>query len=224
MTRLAKYVEDARTFPGDARIAWTNEGWRGVLDALAGRTVHRLFRAKRLVVFAQSLDHIVNTPLPGGITLERLEPGQLPLLVYLVGRRQLDGFRRLLANGRIGIVAWREGRPVGYAWVAERLGPDVTLCPIPLPSDAAYLWDLYVVPSERGNGVGTALAAARLRAARDRGFREGWRMITPGNGASLRTLRSGRALRVVGEIRFVQFAGILRARFLPCPPPTGSPS
>jgi GNAT superfamily N-acetyltransferase len=136
-----------------------------------------------------------------------------------VGRRQLDGFRRLQANGRICLVAWRDGRAVGYAWVAERLGPDVTRCPIPLPPHAAYLWDLYVVPSERGNGVGTALAAARLTAARERGFREGWRMIGPDNAASLRTLRSGRALRVVGEVRFVQFLGVLRARFLPCLPP-----
>ena len=217
MTRLAKYVEDARTFPGDARIAWAKEGWRGVVGEFSGRTVHRVFRRQRLILFAQSLDHIVDAALPEGITIGPLEPRQLPMLACLAGRRQLDGFRRLLANGRVCVAAWREGRPVGYAWVAERLGPDVTLCPIPLPPDAAYLWDLYVVPAERGNGVGTALAAARMRAARDRGFREGWRMIRPDNAASLRTLRSGRALRVVGEIRFVQLVGLLRARFLSCP-------
>jgi GNAT superfamily N-acetyltransferase len=217
MSRLARYRQDLRTFPADAGIAWANEGWRGVWDVLSSRTLHRLVRTERLIVFAQPLDDLPEVATPPGVTIAPLTERQLPMLTYLVGQRELDGFRTLLANGRHGLVAWRDGRAVGYAWVAERLGPDVTRCPIPLPPDAAYLWDLYVVPAERGNGVGTALASARLATARDRGFREGWRMIAPRNVASLRTLRSGSALRVVGEIRFVQVLSVLRARFRPWP-------
>jgi len=137
------------------------------------------------------------------------------LLAYLVSRRDLDAFRALLAAGRIGVVAWRGGRAVGYAWMAERLAPDVTRCPIPLPEEAVYLWGLYVLPAERGQGLGSTLATERPSIARELGYQEGWRMIAPRNLPSLRTLRAGGSTRIVGEIRFVQVLSVLRARFLP---------
>jgi GNAT superfamily N-acetyltransferase len=119
----------------------------------------------------------------------------------------------------MGLVAWRGSQPVGYAWVATEMRPEVSQCPLELPADAAYLWDLYVVPAERRSGVGSALASERLRAARALGRTEGWRMITPDNTASLRTLhRTGASTRVVGEIRYVKLGSRLFARFTPCPP------
>jgi GNAT superfamily N-acetyltransferase len=78
-----------------------------------------------------------------------------------------------------------------------------------------YLWDSYVLPAERGRGIGSALVAERLGIARGLGYAEAWRMIAPRNAASLRTLRAGGPVQVVGEIRFVQLLGSLRARFDP---------
>ena len=116
-------------------------------------------------------------------------------------------------------MAWRGSRPVGYAWVATEMRPEVSHCPLELPADAAYLWDLYVVPAERGSGVGSALASERLRAARALGRTEGWRMITPDNAASLGTLRrSGASTRVVGRMRYLKLGSRLFARFTPCLP------
>jgi GNAT superfamily N-acetyltransferase len=215
VSRLARYVRDCRTFPADARIAWSNEGWRGVWEAIATRTLHKVLRRDRMILFAQGLDDLPEACSPDGVSVTRLLPRELPMLAYLASRRDLDKFRALLAAGRIGVVAWRGGRAVGYAWMAERLGPDVTRCPIPLPEEAVYLWDLYVLPAERGRGIGSALAAERLSIARELGYREGWRMIAPRNFASLRTLRAGGSTRIVGEIRFVQILSVLRARFLP---------
>jgi GNAT superfamily N-acetyltransferase len=215
VSRLARYVRDCRTFPADARIAWSNEGWRGVWEAIASRTLRKVLRRDRMILFAQGLDDLPETCSPDDVVVTRLLPRELPMLAYLVSRRDLDAFRALLAAGRIGVVAWRGGRAVGYAWMAERLGPDVTRCPIPLPEEAVYLWDLYVLPAERGQGIGSALATERLSIARGLGYQEGWRMIAPRNFASLRTLRAGGATRIVGEIRFVQVLSVLRARFLP---------
>jgi GNAT superfamily N-acetyltransferase len=111
-------------------------------------------------------------------------------------------------------VAWRGRQPIGYAWVADEVGPDVTLVPLPLPADAAYLWDLYVIPAERCNGIGSALASARCEIARARGFREGWRTIKRTNHASIRTLaRSGPGARVVGELRYIKLTTRIYARF-----------
>jgi GNAT superfamily N-acetyltransferase len=122
-----------------------------------------------------------------------------------VTQRDLARFRGLVAAGRHGLVAWRGSQPIGYAWVAERIGPDVTLCDLALPAHAAYFWDLYVSPSERCNGIGSALAGARIQKARELGFSEGWRMIAPSNGASLRTLaKTGSGTRIVGEFRYLK--------------------
>jgi GNAT superfamily N-acetyltransferase len=215
MSRLARYVRDCRTFPADARIAWSNEGWHGVWEAVATRTLRKVLRRDRMILFAQGVDDLPELRLPAGVTVARLLPRELPMLAYLVSRRDLDAFRALLAAGRVGVVAWRGGRAVGYAWMAERLASDVTRCPVPLPEDAVYLWDVYVLPAERGRGIGSALAAERLAIARELGYREGWRMISPRNPASLRTLRAGGPTRIVGEIRFVQLLSLLRARFRP---------
>jgi GNAT superfamily N-acetyltransferase len=215
MSRLARYVNECRSFPADARIAWSNHGWQGVWDAFARRTLRKLFRRDRMILFAQDLEDLPEVQPPDGVTIARLLPRELPMLTYLVSRRDLEDFRALLAAGRSAVVAWRDGRAVGYAWLAERLGPDVTRCPISLSDTAAYVWDLYVLPAERSRGVGSALVAGRLALARELGYQEVWRMIAPYNLPSLRTLRAGGATRVVGEIRFLQMAGVMRARFTP---------
>ena len=66
------------------------------------------------------------------------------------------------------------------------------------------------------NGVGSALASARIRKARELGFSEGWRMISPSNGASLRTLaRTGSGTRVIGELRYVKVLSHVQVWFTP---------
>ncbi|MGZ8391256.1 MAG: N-acetyltransferase family protein [Gemmatimonadales bacterium] len=213
---LGKYVEDCRTFPGDAVSAYRHGGWSGVWDTLAQRTLYRVFRRSHLVIFAQSLDTSPHIPPPAGVRIAPVCDADWPALSSLVTQRDLARFRALIAAGRHCVVAWRGSEPIGYGWVTERLGPDVTACEFELPPHAAYLWDLYVIPSERSSGVGTALASARLRTARALGFSEGWRMIAPSNGASLRTLvRTGSGTRVVGELRFVKVLSRMRVRFTP---------
>ncbi len=214
--RLRKYLDDWRSFPADAALGFRKEGWHGVWLAFAPRSVYRVIRFGRLVVFAQPVDQL-DQPLPSGVTIRPLSDEDWPALGTLMGERELNRCRILVAAGHAGLIAWREGRPIGYAWVAARLGPEVTACRFLLPSYAAYLWDLYVIPAERGTGVGTALAAARLRTARDWGFREGWRAIAPSNGASLATLRKsgGSSTRVVGEVRYLKLLSRMRTRFVP---------
>ena len=214
--RLAKYARDWRTFPHDAVVAYRRGGFREVWDTLASRSLHRLVRVGRLIVFAHPLDRAPEIQLPEGVTISRVNLAGCDALDTLVAQRELDRFRGLVAAGRHCLVAWRGIRPIGYAWVAERMGSDVTAVPLQLPPDAAYLWDLYVVPAERSNGIGSALATARCQVARAGGFREGWRMIEPSNHASVRTLeRSGPGARVVGEIRFIKLMTRMYVRFTP---------
>jgi GNAT superfamily N-acetyltransferase len=215
-TPLRKYLTDLKTFPGDAALSYRHRGWRGVWDTLAPRTVYRIFRTGHMLIFAQTLDTSPDVAPPPGVRIAPLSEADWPALSTLVTQRDLARFRSLAAAGRHGLVAWRGGQPIGYGWVAERIGPDVTACPLALPVHAAYLWDLYVIPSERGNGVGSALASARIRTAGELGFSEGWRMISPSNFASLRTLaKSANHTRVVGELRYVKVLSRVQVRFTP---------
>ena len=97
MSRLARYVRDCRTFPADARIAWSNEGWRGVYEAIATRTLRKVLRGDRMILFAQGLEDLPEVCSPDGVTVTRLQPRELPMLAYLASRRDLDAFRALLA-------------------------------------------------------------------------------------------------------------------------------
>jgi len=218
MSRPAAYLQDLKTLAGDIRLGYRHEGLRGAWKALAARSLHRVFRAGQLIVFAHSLDRWREVPPPPGVRVARATRQDLPALTALVGQREVERFRRLLAAGRICLVAWKGDQPLGYAWVAPRIGPDVSVWPLPLefPQQAAYFCNLYVVPSERRSGIGSALASERLRVAREAGFAEGWRMVAPANGASLRTVQKTSAgTRVVGEIRFVQLLGRNFASFTP---------
>lgn len=213
---MAKYVEDCRTFPWDAALAFGHDGWRGVWDTLAPRTVHRLFRTNHVLIFAHSLDTAADVSPPAGVRIAPLGETDWSALSTLVTQRDEARFRALTAAGRHCVVAWRGRQPIGYGWVAKQIGPDVAVCDLPLPDYAAYLWDLYVLPSERSNGVGSALASARMRTARELGFSEGWRMISPSNGASLRTLtKTAKGSRLIGELRYIKVLSRVHVRFRP---------
>lgn len=211
-----KYIQDCRTFPADAALAYRLEGIRGVWDALAERTVYRIVRTGRVLVFAQLLDSTPRISPPAGVVIRPPSDDDWPMLAGIVTQRNLARFRGLVLAGRHGLVAWRDRQPIGYAWVAQDMGPDVAAFPLSLPTYAAYLWNLYVVPCERSNGVGSALASARNRTALELGFREGWRMISPSNAPSLRTLvKTGTESRLIAQVRFIKVMGTVHSRFSP---------
>jgi GNAT superfamily N-acetyltransferase len=218
MSRLAAYLQDLRTLPGDAMLAYGRDGLQGAWKTVASRSLHRAFRSGRLIIFAHDLDRLVDVSPPAGVRITELAEKDWPAVASLVGRRELDRFRSLAARGHHCLVAWRGDAALGYAWVAHEIGPDVAPWPLPIsfPSSAAYLWNLYVLPSERSGGIGSALASRRLQLAREAGFREGWRMVAPSNASSLRTVQKTSAgTRALGEIRFVQLVGRTYARFTP---------
>src|SRR4051812_4331031 len=104
--RLAKYLSDWRTFPGDAALAYRLAGARAVWDALSRRTLHRVVRTGRLVVFAQPLDGSPIISPPAGVTISAVTAEDCELLGCLVPRRELDRFAPLISAGRHCLVAW----------------------------------------------------------------------------------------------------------------------
>lgn len=215
--RISRLVGHWRGFPAEARRAYRVGGLSELGQLVADRTVHLVFRRDRMVVIAQPLDAIREVTAPAGVTITNATASDWDLLSGMVSARDVELFRARHAAGRTCLLAWRAGRPIGYTWFSDRMGPDVTACQLPLPPHAAYLYDLYVVPAERSSGVGSALVSARLTLARERGFSEGWRMISVGNAASLRTVEKtgGNQTRVIGEMTYVKVLDRMYPRFTP---------
>lgn len=84
--------------------------------------------------------------------------------------------KRLVGRGAIpGLLAYRDGRPVGWVSVAPREEfPRIERSRTLGPVDSERVWSIvcfYVHRKERGAGVGTALLAAAVRSAASRGAR-----------------------------------------------------
>lgn len=215
--RARTYLRDAVTLPADAALAWRRDRARGVWLEVAARTLHRLFRRGRLLIVEQDLATVPHIPPPADVHIEPLLATQLGELEAVVGRRRLARLQRAAARGRVCLAARRPGRIVGYTWIAETMDRELDICALPMPPDAAYLLDLYVLPEERSRGLGSALVSARLRHARERGFQRAWRLIEPTNRASLRTLEktSARGTRLLGELRTLKVLHRVRVTFRP---------
>jgi GNAT superfamily N-acetyltransferase len=215
--RLGKYLFDLRTLPRDARLGWRLEGWAGVWSEIRERTVFRAYRSGRFLVIEQSLASFRAVPPPPGVRVAPVTEEAWPRLGEIVGDRKLVRYRSHASRGRVCLVAWRGDRPIGYTWISDRMEADVEVYPLPLPATAAYLWDLYVIPAERRNGIGSALVTARLEYALEQGFHLGWRMISPRNKASLKTLAktAGEGTRILGEVLYRKWLSRSRVEYRP---------
>jgi GNAT superfamily N-acetyltransferase len=204
--KLSRWVGDLRTLPHDAALAYRRGGRGDLWAALAHQSLYCVCRHGHLRIIAQELSSFRRVPPPPGVRITEVATSDWPALRSVVTQRELNGFSRRLAAGMVGLIAWREGSPIGYTWITERLLPFVTPCRFTLPANAAYLFDLYVIPQERSGGIGSALVSARLEIARARGFEEAWRMISPANGASLRTMEktASGGIRVIAELRYIK--------------------
>jgi GNAT superfamily N-acetyltransferase len=190
------------------------------------RTVQRAVRWGRVLVITQRLDDLRELPPPSGVTIRGADRRDLPALRDLLSGLEAGRFADHTARGRVCLVAWRDDRPIGYGWMADRFGSDMTAiaCPLALPPTATYLWNLYVAPDQRGQGVGSALSTARLLLARERGLREAWRMIEPSNHPSLRIVAKtgGPSTRIIGELWYLKLMSRAYGQFHPAVTPLHS--
>jgi GNAT superfamily N-acetyltransferase len=170
----------------------------------------------RLLVVERNLTDVLETPPPAGVSIERFAT-DWEALTAIAGSRRCARFHEAAARGRVCFIARREGRPIGYAWLAERLDPELDSVGLALPTGTARLSDLYVVPPERNAGVGSALVCARMSYAREHGFVRTWQTVAPGNRASRRVIEKTGCVpaRVVAEVRILPLLRWRRLRLLP---------
>lgn len=200
---ISSYVRDLRTLPADALTGWRTAGWAGLRSQVAIRTLDRIYFKLRYLVIEQDLSEVRAVRPPEGVGIVPSD-GDRRRLDSILTSRARAAFDARIAAGRTCLVALREERPIGYTWISGRIDPEIEFLPLALPDDAAYLWDLFVIRSERGQGIGSALTSARLAAAKQLGYRLGWRAVSPTNRPSLRTAEKTGVVRLLGEIVIVK--------------------
>ena len=213
---LGSYFKDLFALPADVALAWRHRGLAGVRNEIAHRTIWTVVRWHRLSVWEQDLSYVSEAPLPEGVTIQ-LFCGDWSELADIAPRRKLHAFQRAAARGRHCLVARRDGRPIGYTWNSLTIDREIERFDIQLPPDAAYGWNLYVIPSERNSGTGTALVRARLNLAKSHGRKRAWRVISPSNAPSRRTVEKaslGHHKRIA-ELLHVQLGPLRFDRYVP---------
>lgn len=110
----------------------------------------------------------------------------------------------MLAGGEdLLLIAEREGRPVGYAFLHLHHGPDDTW---PVDGRWGELVSLSVLPEERGAGIGTRLLDAVDAELESRGVRDLQVAVMAGNAEALR-LYERRGL-LPAELVLFRFGGV----------------
>jgi GNAT superfamily N-acetyltransferase len=177
LTRLRHYLRE--------------HGARRTAFAVARKLWHVVYLHERLLVIIVELDSIVKPWRDGGLRLEDLRAEHLPALHELNARRgQPDvdrRFRRYVADGFYGFVAYQGGELIGYYWWVDSRVP--TLFPdlrklglgIELGDGDVYGSDFYVLDEHRGGGLAADFLFKVESSLRERGYKRIWGYVDSGN-------------------------------------------
>ncbi len=125
-------------------------------------------------------------PLPALAELRGFHAGQTDDIALFASLANLDtpDVQARLQEGHRPYVAWIDGYPVAYGWVATTTAMIGELAlTISLATGDRYLWDFATLPAWRGRGVYSRLLQAILRHERA-AARRFWILAAPENVAS----------------------------------------
>jgi GNAT superfamily N-acetyltransferase len=135
-------------------------------------------------------------PLPGLVVRRELDAAAM---AALQGRAEAEMTRRFDAGHR-AYVAWRDGAPAAWGWVATRsaeigeLGSSFTI-----PHGERYLWNFVTLAAHRGLGIYPRLLEAIVR-AESREAERFWIAYAPENHAS------GAGIRKAGFVALAELS------------------
>ena len=135
-------------------------------------------------------------PLPGLVVRREHDAA---VMAALQGRDEADIARRFHAAHR-AYVAWRDGEPAAWGWVATQIADIGELgSTFALPAGERYLWNFVTLAAHRGLGIYPRLLQAIVR-AESRGAERFWIAYAPENHAS------GAGIRKAGFVALAEMS------------------
>lgn len=200
---MNKYLTDAATFPGDARLAWRTDGAHGLWAEIAERTLYRIARSARYDLYERDLATVKHVPPPDGLDVRVLARDEHALLRTLVTSRMRVRLDRA-ARDRTIVAALRDEIVVGYSWWTRSFDSALDFSPLTLPPDAIFHGFVQVARTERHRGLAGALFSAGERYFFERGARVCWFLLESTNVAGARAAggRSGGLTRHVARLSY----------------------
>jgi GNAT superfamily N-acetyltransferase len=201
-----KYLADAATFPGDARLAWRTDGAHGLWAEIAERTVYRIARSAHYDLYERELATVKQVSPPDGLEvrmLAREEHSRLGALVTSRLRARLDR----TPIDRTVFAALRDDIIVGYSWWTTTFDSALDFSPLALPPDAIFHGFVHVARIERHRGTAGALFSAGERYFFEHGKRVCWFLLESRNVSGARAAggRSGGRTRHVASLAYRKF-------------------
>lgn len=202
---MIKYLVDAVTFPGDARLAWRTDGMRGLWTELGERTVFRIARWAHYNLYERELTAIKDVSPPAGVVVRMLASPEHAMLGALMTRRRRASLERDSAN-RTVFAALRNGVVVGYSWWAPHFDSPLDFSPLVLPANTIFHGFVHVERAERHHGMAAALFSAGERYFFDRGVQLCWFLIKSTNIAGARAARGrwGGRSRHIAQLSYLK--------------------
>lgn len=180
---------------------------RSALLGLAHALRRRIYLRREGYLTCVDVAALGGGPGPSGPAIVTFEAsdGDLDRVQEAVGPAACASLRRRAAEGDAIILAEIDGDIAGYCALSFR--PTYAReadCVVPVQEGEAYGHSAFTLPRYRRRGVYTAMLAASLKLARDRGVSRVWGVVAIPNEPSrsgLRTKTPARAVAAAGSIR-----------------------
>lgn len=148
---------------GTAADLWCQlreQGWRAPLAEIRDLVRRRFYMTDDQILLRKELAPLAD-PSASTIRMELAEPRHLPALAEFNRRqcntRRTRRFATALAEGKRGVLGFRDGELIGYFWWVDGTQPTdrvfMTRFGGGLPQGDVYSFDLFIDPAHRGHGV-----------------------------------------------------------------------
>lgn len=182
------------------------KGWRAGLTRLV-KTIRRVFYSRdEFIVLAKALFPAdpPPDPLPGLIVRRLITQTEVASLEPLAGATDMVRFQRMFKLGAVVFGAFLEGQVIGWGWLTDKIDPQTNRVQAPLRPGDACLYDLFVAPAFRKQGIAQRLVASRLQFLSAHGYQRSVITCSKDNPAALKVAQRAGYLKI-GESCHTRF-------------------
>lgn len=156
----------------DCAAIIAQEGWRLGLRRIVKEVLPLPFRCIEYMIAARLLTEPIVIPQPRlPVTIRLATPVDLEKFDGVATFSEIKAYAKRFARGHICFIALYQDRLVGYNWAATEVDPKLEGALVRIQPGDVYVGYAFTVPAYRGQRIGSALSAHRLRYLQEKGYR-----------------------------------------------------